>query len=448
MRRTPPPPDSLRRNRDFQLLCTGQGLSLLGSGASAIALPLLVLQATGSALHVGLVEAVWTGSLALACLPAGPLADRFDRRTVLLVCEAGRAVASTALAAAVLAGLTSLPVLLAAGAVLGFLTAPFNAALLPLVREVVPESKLATALAVNQVRGQAAYLLGPVVGGALFSAGASWPFWLDSASYTTSTCCLLALRVRPGAPGGAREGWWSSFTSGLRFLWRQRLLRRLTLVASAQNFAFDGVYLAIVVTSARQGASALSVGMITAASAAGAMTGVVLAPLAGRRLSPSRLLLLTGVACAALVGAMALAPEAATLAVLLSGCALAVAVSGSVMTLARLLHTPAGLQGRVNSAIGLMFMATPPLGAALAGVLLEELPGPAVFLLFAGLLAGLAVVSPGEGTFRGTESEEAGPSDGVEAGSYDAVGAASYEGVEAGRRDAQETSDPPAARGR
>ncbi|MFE6402507.1 MFS transporter [Streptomyces alboflavus] len=397
--------DSLRRNRDFQLLCAGQGLSLLGSGASAIALPLLVLRSTGSPLHVGLVEAVWTGSLALACLPAGPIADRFDRRTVLLLCEAGRAVASAALATAVLTGLASLPVLLVAGAVLGFLTAPFNAAVLPLVREVVPESKLPTALAVNQVRGQAAYLLGPVVGGALFSVGASWPFWLDCASYTVSVCCVLALRVRPGAPPGAREGWWPSFTTGLRFLWRQRLLRRLTLVASAQNFVFDGVYLAIVVTIARQGVSALSVGMVTATSAVGAMAGVMLAPLAGRRLPSATLLLATGVVCAVLVAAMALTSAATALAALLAGCALAVAVSGSVLTLARLRHTPGHLQGRTNSTIGLLFMATPPLGAALAGVMLEGMPAPAVFLVFGGLLAVLAAVSPGEGTFRSPDGE-------------------------------------------
>ncbi|WP_030670975.1 MFS transporter [Streptomyces sp. NRRL B-1347] len=400
MKRGAPATDSLRRNRDFQLLCAGQGLSMLGSGAAAVALPLLVLQVTGSPLRVGLVEAVWTGSLALACLPSGPLADRFDRRAVLLVCEAGRAAASAALAAAVVAGLASLPVLLAAGAVLGFLTAPFNAAALPLVREVVPEAKLATALTVNQVRGQAAYLLGPVVGGALFGAGASLPFWLDCASYTVSACCLLALGVRPGVPAGPREGWWPSFTTGLRFLWRERLLRRLTLVASAQNLALDGVYLAVVVTVAREGASGLSVGMVTATSAAGAMVGVVLVPLASRHLDSSTIVLSTGVVCAALVGAMALAPESAVLAALLAGCALAVAVSGSVMTLARLLHTPARLQGRVNSAIGLLFMATPPLGATLAGALLDELPAATVFLVFAALLAACAAASPGRGVFR------------------------------------------------
>ncbi|GGX88318.1 MFS transporter [Streptomyces hiroshimensis] len=395
-----PRSDSLRRNRDFQLLCAGQGLSMLGSGASAVALPLLVLQATHSPLHVGLVEAVWTGALALACLPAGPVADRFDRRTVLLVCETGRAAASAALAAAVLTGFSSLPVLLAAGVVLGFLTAPFNAAVLPAVRQIVPESRLATALAVNQVRGQLAFLLGPVAGGALFEAGASWPFWLDSVSYAVSAGCVGALRTRtrPPPPEAGHEGLWRSFTVGVGFLWNERLLRRLTLIASAQNFVFDGVYLAIVVISARQGASGLSVGMLTATSAVGAMAGVVLAPKAGRLLPPSRVLFATGVLCALLVGAMALTASAPVLAVLLAGCTLAVAVSGSVLTVARLLRTPAHLQGRANSAIGLLFMATPPLGSSLTGLFLDELPGYVLFLLFAALLAALAAASPRDAT--------------------------------------------------
>ncbi|MCF3101959.1 MFS transporter [Streptomyces roseoverticillatus] len=405
-RRTPPP-GSLRRNRDFQLLCAGQGLSLLGSGASAVALPLLVLQITDSPLRVGLVEAVWTGALALACLPAGPVADRFDRRTVLLVCEAGRAVASAALAAAVLTGFATLPVLLAAGVVLGFLAAPFNAAVLPAVREVVPESRLATALAVNQVRGQLAFLLGPVIGGVLFEASPSWPFWLDSASYAVSAACVRALRTRTRAhlPDGAgREGWWRSFTTGIAFLWGERVLRRLTLIASAQNFVFDGVYLAIVVTAAREGASGGSVGMLTAMSAVGAMTGVVLAPRAGRLLSPSAVLLVTGVLCALLVGAMALTASALVLAVLLAGCALAVAVAGSVLTVARLLRTPARLQGRANSAIGLLFMATPPLGSSLTGLFLDELPGWILFLCFGSVLALLAAASPREAAFASADA--------------------------------------------
>ncbi|WKK24838.1 MFS transporter [Streptomyces olivoreticuli] len=413
--RRPPDPGSLRRNRRFQLLCAGQGLSMLGSGASGIALPLLVLHLTHSPLRVGLVEAVWTGALALACLPAGPLVDRLDRRTVLLTCEAGRALTSAALAAAILTGHATPAVLLAAGVLLGFLTAPFNAAGLASVRQVVPERKLSTALAVNQVRGQLAFLLGPVVGGLLFQVSPSAPFWLDAASYVISAACVLALGPALYTPAGEREGWWRSFTTGLRFLWRERLLRRLTLVASAQNFVLDGVYLAVVVSCARQGASGLSVGMLTAASAVGAMTGVVLAPRVGHRFTPDRVLLATEAMCALLVGAMALGDSELVLAVLLAGCALAVAVSGSVLTVARLLRTPERLQGRANSAIGLLFMATPPLGSALAGALVDRLPDAAVFLFFGALLGLLALALPRERAFAAVAREAETAGSGAEA---------------------------------
>lgn len=406
---------SLRRNRRFQILCVGQGLSLLGSGASGIALPLLVLRLTHSPLWAGLVEAAWTGALALACLPAGPLVDRLDRRRVLLSCEAGRALTSAALAAAVLTGRATPAALLAAGVVLGFLAAPFNAAGLASVRQVVPEHKLSTALAVNQVRGQLAFLLGPVLGGLLFQASPSAPFWLDAASFAVSAGCVLALGPALYTPAGEREGWWRSFTAGLRFLWRERLLRRLTLVASAQNLVLDGVYLAVVVGCARQGASGLSVGAVTATSAAGATAGVLLAPRVGKRFPPARVLLATETVCALLVGAMALGGGPAPRALLLAGCALAVAVSGSVLTVARLLRTPERLQGRANSVIGLLFMATPPLGSALSGALVDSWPDVAVFLLLGALLGLLAVALPRDSAFAAGARDDSAVGNGAEA---------------------------------
>ncbi|MGW2365291.1 MFS transporter [Streptomyces sp. NPDC001667] len=406
---------SLRHNRRFQLLCAGQGLSMLGTGASGIALPLLVLRLTHSPLWTGAVEAAWTGALALACLPAGPLVDRLDRRTVLLTCETGRALTSAALAAVVLTGRATPALLLAAGVLLGFLTAPFNAAGLASVRQVVPEHKLSTALAVNQVRGQLAYLLGPLIGGLLFQASPSAPFWLDAASFVVSAACVLALGPALYTPAGQHDGWWRSFTTGLRFLWRERLLRQLTLLASAQNFVLDGVYLAVVVSCARQGAPGLSVGALTATSAVGATAGVLLAPRVGERVPPARVLLVTEVVCALLVGAMALAGGAASRALLLAGCALAVSVSGSVLTVARLLRTPERLQGRANSVIGLLFMATPPLGSALAGALLDSWPDAAVFLFFGALLGLLALALPRGGAFAAGAGDAKPVGDGAEA---------------------------------
>ncbi|MEU5398111.1 MFS transporter [Streptomyces sp. NPDC005963] len=381
--------DSLLHNRDFQLLGASQGLSLLGSGASALALPLLVLETTGSPVAVGLVEAAWTASLAAACLPAGSVVDRFDRRAVLLFCETGRAVVGALLAALVHFGAASLPALLVMGAVLGLLTAPFNAAGLASTQQIVPEAKLATAMAVNRVRGQAALLLGPVIGGALYTVSPGLPFWFDATTFAVSAVSLLFLRTKMAVPRPEEtdEGLLRSLTAGLRFLWQDVPLRRMTLVASGQNFVLDGVYLAVIVLLAGAGGSGTSVGLITGVSAAGGIVGALIAPWLERNIAYGRALLGTGVVCAVLVAAMATTRSGPVIGALLAGCACATAASSTVMTVARTVRTPPHLQGRMHSAIGLLLMATPPLGSALTGFLLAVLPGPAVLLLLAAAMA-------------------------------------------------------------
>ncbi|MGW6746204.1 MFS transporter [Streptomyces sp. NPDC055025] len=392
----PAGPDSLRRNRDFQILCVGQGLSMLGSAASALALPLLVLNSTGSPLRAGLVEAVWAGSLALASLPGGTIADRFDRRSVLLVCELGRVAASLVLAVAVQSGNTALPLLLGVGAVLGFLTAPSVAAGLAALTRIVPENQLGTALTVNRVRGQAAYLLGPVLGGWLFTLSPGYPFWLDAASFAVAAASVYAVRTPLSAATAAEResGWVERTGAGLRFVWRDSVLRRVSLIAAGQNFVLDGTYLTVVVVSSRQGPAGLSMGAIAAASAMGALAGILLMPRVSEVLRPTHVLFVSGAVCAGLVAAMALGSSAALLAVLMGGCSMAISLSSSLTTVTRMLRTPDHLQGRVHSAVGLLLMAAPPLGSTLTGLFLEHLPAPAVFVTLGILLVPLALITP------------------------------------------------------
>ncbi|MEI5097861.1 MFS transporter [Streptomyces sp. PmtG] len=385
------PPHRLRRNRDFHLLLWGQGLSVLGSGAAALTLPLLVLAETGSPLRVGLVEAVWTGAVALACLAAGPVTDRCDRRTVMLWCEYGRAAVSAAFATAIALGHASLPVLCGAGLLLGLLAAPFGAAGLASLQRIVPADRLATALAATRVRGQAAALLGPLVGGALFTVGTSLPFWLNAASFLVSAATVHALRTPLDAAERTLARWWAAFTEGVRFLWRDRVLRRLTLVASAQNFAVDGVALTVVVVSGRHGTSSLTIGVLYDFWAAGALVGALVAPRLIDRVPSRTVLLACGAACSLAVPLMALSAAPVLLAPLLTACAAAVSLSASVMTYAQVVRTPDALQGRVHSGVGLLLLAAPPLGATLAGALLEWFPDAVPYLAFGGLLLLLTV---------------------------------------------------------
>src|SRR5260370_23990447 len=90
----------LRRNRDFQLLWGGQAVSLLGSQTSKIAYPLLVLAMTGSPAKAGIAGSASMLGYLLFPLPAGGVADRYDRKRIMITCDAIRlaAVGSIAIA--------------------------------------------------------------------------------------------------------------------------------------------------------------------------------------------------------------------------------------------------------------------------------------------------------------------------------------------------------------
>src|SRR5680860_902439 len=100
---------TLARNRDFTRLWVGEAISQLGTTASLFVFPLVGYALTGSALLAGLPVAAYTLGIALALLPAGVVADQFDRRRVLLTASAAGFVLSGSLAVAGLAGSITLP---------------------------------------------------------------------------------------------------------------------------------------------------------------------------------------------------------------------------------------------------------------------------------------------------------------------------------------------------
>ncbi|MCO6008059.1 MFS transporter [Actinoallomurus purpureus] len=378
-------------NRDFLIMSIGNGLSQLGTGAAGMVLPLVVLRSTGSTLWVGVVEAVWAASVGLACVPAGPIVDRFDRRTVLLICDAGRALASAALALASVGGRPPVWVLLSAGVVLGFLGAPSNAAVLASLRRLVPGSRLSTAVSVTLGRIQAASLIGPIVGGFLFSVSPSVPFWFDACSFVMSGVCVFAVRRSLRATPAAGSGFLSDLTAGFRFVWRERLLRTCLLTTVALGLILQGILLLVIMVNAQRGASGPSVGLIVAAATGGALVGTVLAPIAGDRFPPVRLVMGATAVTGCLVLAMAAARDRIALAALLALAMVVMSIAGSVLTTTRLLGTPDGFQGRVNSVFNLTQLAA-ALGPTLAGLMLTRLSGGASLLIFAGLLCAVTLL--------------------------------------------------------
>ena len=196
-----PDPAPLRRNRDFQLLWIGQAASALGSRASSVAYPLLVLALTGSPAQAGLVGFAATIPYLLVQLPAGrpgrpgrpPAGDDGLRRGPAR--GAGRARGRGR-------GRSSRRSRLIAAVALveGCLTVVFNLAELSAVQLLVPSTQLEPALAQNEARVRGAGLLGQPLGGALFGLGRAVPFAADAASYAASLVTLAAIRRPLVAP--------------------------------------------------------------------------------------------------------------------------------------------------------------------------------------------------------------------------------------------------------
>src|ERR671939_2029323 len=94
----------LRRNRDFMLLWSGQAVSELGTRTAWIAYPLLVLAITGSPAKAGIVTFANRFPYFLFSLPAGALVDRWERKRIMLVCDAGRLLGAASIVVALAAG--------------------------------------------------------------------------------------------------------------------------------------------------------------------------------------------------------------------------------------------------------------------------------------------------------------------------------------------------------
>lgn len=383
---------SLNRNRDFQLLWAGQAMSALGCHASWIAFPLLVLQMTGSALQAALVAAVSTGVGLLAGLPGGLVADRHNRRAVMLACDLGCGLAMLTLVVALVYGWASLPVILVLAAVDSALGCAFSPAATATLRLIVPTEQLPSAIARNQARSAAATLAGPALGGALFGVSPVLPFLVDALSYAASFACILGIRAT-GRGGNGRAHAGGGLLSGLRFVWRHPSLRYALANAAVTNFAFGGLVLTAVAAEATRGPSAFSTSLIVSIAGVGSLAGSFLAPAVSRRVEARRVILGITWVSACLVPLMAIAPSALWVGALLAGCCVLAPIANVVMGSARMALTPDHLQGRVQSASGLVAGCAAPLGPLAGGLLLDR-AGPAVaYLSFGAVMAVLAVVS-------------------------------------------------------
>lgn len=384
----------LRHNRDFRLLWIGQALSALGSTMSSVALPLLVLLATGSPVKAGIVALAGSLPFVLLQLPAGAYVDRLNRRTVMLTCDTGRAIAAGSVAAALVMGELHFTHLVIVAAIDATLAVPFQLAESAALRRIVnDERQLSTAIALNQARTYSTELAGQPLGGLLFGIRNFLPFVAEAIAYVGSLITVLALRTplpapeRTQAPHLLRE-----MKEGFIWFWRRPFLRWTALFVSASDFVINGLFLLLVVIAQRNGTSEVEIGIMLALGGAGGVLGSIVAPLVQKRVKSMRLIV-AGVAWlgAPMVAALALTSNYLSMGVLL-GLTLSVWPVWNAVIMARwLVLIPDELMGRVQSAALLVVGAPVPIAGLTAAFLYESIGAAGTLLVFAGIMLAVAI---------------------------------------------------------
>ena len=186
------------RSRNFRLLWTGQAISLLGDAAFIVALGWRTFTLTGSARSLGYVLALQGVGLLSTVLVGGALADRYNRRTLMLVSDAARFGIIGVLAGVDASGHLSIGILCALAFAEGLATGFFTPALGGLVPLVVAEPDLGSANALIGIARQTSYLVGPSVAGVLYGlAGSTVVFGFNALSYLASFAFVLMFQWAP-----------------------------------------------------------------------------------------------------------------------------------------------------------------------------------------------------------------------------------------------------------
>jgi MFS family permease len=371
----------------------------------SVALGWLVLDLTNSPFAVGLNSALRALGVLLFTLYAGIVADRVDKRRVIILTQALQMVEALALAVLVWTGVVAVWQVMLLALFVGIVNAFDIPTRQSFIVELAGKEDLMNAIALNSSMFNAARVVGPAIAGALIGlVGVGMCFFLNGVSYLAVILALAAIRLPPfqPRPGGASA--WSGFREVLGFLRSDRRVETLiVLTATLSVFGFPFLVMMPVFARDVLHVNAAGYGALTASVGVGAMLGALAIALNSTRIARrGRLMTLGGTLFGLGVLAFSLSRSFVLSLVLLglSGCAMIV---NNALT-NTLLQTivPDELRGRVMGFYSFVFVGLSPLGAFQAGLFAEHLGAPAAI----GVGAALCAVAVGVAAWRVPELRE------------------------------------------
>jgi MFS family permease len=356
------------RVRNYRLWFVGQTISLSGTWVQAVAQGWLVYSLTHNAVYLGLTAALQFLPVLLLGAYGGVVADRLDKRHVLIATQLLFMVQAFAMWLVVATGVVQLWMVWALALAMGLINVFDNPARQSFAIEMVGTDDLANAVGLNSVIVNASRIAGPAVAGLLIATtGLSWTFALNAVSFVAVLVALLLMRpadlhrverVRAGR-GQVR--------AGLRYAWSKWELRvPLLMMAVIGTLAYNFTVILPLFASDVFHRGGGTYGVLTTAMGVGALTGAL--AVASRRLPRYKLLVLVTFAFGVLSLGVAFAPTLSSAIILLVPMGAAsvafIALANSLLQL----NSVGQMRGRVMALWAIVFLGSTPIGAPLTGL--------------------------------------------------------------------------------
>jgi MFS family permease len=266
------------RNPNFRIYFAAQIGSNIGAWIQITAENWLVLQLTDSGLALGITNALQFGPLVFFGLYGGVIADRFDRRRLLIVTQSALALLAAAIGLLVVTDLIQLWMIWVAALLLGLIMSIDKPALLSFVKDLVSEADLPNAVALNNATISSGRMIGPVISGLLIASfGMAPSFFINAISFGLVVFVLVILdaaRLHVTRPAKRKPG---QVREGLSYIWQDRVLR-LTVIAMSVVFiaAYNFQVLVPLIASRMLDGSSELYGIVMSSLGLGAVTGSLL----------------------------------------------------------------------------------------------------------------------------------------------------------------------------
>jgi MFS family permease len=374
------------RFRNYRLYFSSQIVSFSGTWMQMIAQSWLVLELTGSGTALGAVMAMQFLPTLLLAPMGGVIADRFEKRRLIMITQSTAGLLALTLGIVTLAGVVELWMVYAIAAGFGAVTAIDNPSRQTFVMEMVGPADVANAVTLNSVVVNAARAIGPAIGGVLIATvGIGECFVFNAASYLVVIVALLLIRtdeLHPSARSARAPG---QLRAGFRYAWSTPTLRTtLVMLAIIGTLTYEFTTTLPLLSEFTFGAGSAGLAIMTSLMGAGAMVGGLVVAAHGR---PSlHALVVIAAWFGAVVVAVSLMPTIGLVyAVMpLVGAASVAMISLSNATLQ--LHSDPKLRGRVMALFSMALLGSTPIGGPIVGWIGEHV-SPRLSLLVGGVAA-------------------------------------------------------------